>query len=88
MANESLQSRLAALRAELAGARELDEPTRRTVQQLADEVETLLAAPPRPAPPESLRERLGDRVRELEVAHPKLSATLGSIIDTLAFYGL
>lgn len=88
MANESLQSRLAALRAELAGARELDEPTRRTVQQLADEVETLLAAPPRPPAPESLRERLGDRVRELEVAHPKLSATLGSIIDTLAFYGL
>ena len=87
MANESLQSRLAALRAELAGARELDEPTRRTVQQLADEVETLLAAP-RPPAPESLRERLGDRVRELEVAHPKLSATLGSIIDTLAFYGL
>jgi cell division septum initiation protein DivIVA len=86
MANESLQSRLAALRAELSGARELDEPTRRAVQQLADEVETLLAAPP--TPPESLRERLGDRVRELEVAHPKLSATLGSIIDTLAFYGL
>ena len=88
MANESLQSRLAALRAELAGARELDEPTRRAVQQLADEVETLLAAPPRPPTEESLRERLGDRVRELEVAHPKLSATLGSIIDTLAFYGL
>lgn len=88
MANESLQSRLAALRAELAGARELDEPTRRAVQQLADEVETLLAAAPVPQAPESLRERLGDRVRELEVAHPKLSATLGSIIDTLAFYGL
>ncbi|MGE5090553.1 MAG: DUF4404 family protein [Bacillota bacterium] len=88
MANESLQSRLASLRAELAGARELDEPTRRAVQQLADEVETLLAAPPGPPTPESLRERLGDRVRELEVAHPKLSATLGSIIDTLAFYGL
>jgi hypothetical protein len=46
MSNESLQSRLAALRSELAGA------------------------------------------RELEVAHPRLSATLGGIIDTLAFYGL
>ena len=88
MSNESLQSRLAALRSELAGARELDEPTRRAVQQLADEVETLLAAPPPPPAPESLRERLGDRVRELEVAHPRLSATLGGIIDTLAFYGL
>ena len=88
MANESLQSRLAALRAELAGARELDEPTRRAVQQLADEVETLLAESSRPPAHESLRERLGDRVRELEVAHPKLSATLGGIIDTLAFYGL
>jgi uncharacterized protein YigA (DUF484 family) len=87
MANESPQSRLAALRAELAGARDLDEPMRRAVQQLADEIETLLAAPRMPAP-ESLRERLGDRVRELEVAHPRLSAALGTIIDTLAFYGL
>lgn len=90
MPNQSLQARLAALRAELAGNAELDEPTRRAVQQLADEVEARLleAAPAGGEEPESLRERLGDWVRELEVAHPRLSATLGSIIDTLAFYGL
>ena len=88
MTSESLQARLAELRAELAGTRELDEPTRRAVQQLADEAELLLASPARPAAPESLRERLGDRVTELEVAYPKLSSTLGRIIDTLAFYGL
>ena len=90
MPNESLQARLAELRAELASTRELDQPTRNAVQRLADEAETLLAAPPPPAgqAPESLRERLGDWVRELEVAHPRLSATLGGIIDTLAFYGL
>jgi hypothetical protein len=34
------------------------------------------------------RGRLADRVRELEASHPRLAATLGNIVDTLAFYGL
>jgi hypothetical protein len=35
-----------------------------------------------------LRDRLADRVRELESSHPKLSRTVGNIVDTLAFYNL
>jgi hypothetical protein len=35
-----------------------------------------------------LRDRLADRVRELEVSHPKLSTTVGNIVDTLAFYNI
>ena len=90
MTNESLQSRLAALRAELAATPELDEGTRRAVQQLADAVERRVAAGASSADetPQTIREQLSDRVRELEAAHPQLSATLGNIIDTLAFYGL
>ena len=36
----------------------------------------------------TIRERLGDRLRELEVSHPKLSSTIGNLVDTLAFYGI
>jgi hypothetical protein len=35
-----------------------------------------------------LRDRLTDRVRELEASHPKLSETVGNIVDTLALYNL
>jgi len=35
-----------------------------------------------------LRDRLADRVRELEASHPKLSRTVGNIVDTLAFYNI
>ena len=59
-------------------------------QERVIDVEAVLQGPPaetRPAEP-SLRDRLADRVRELEVSHPKLSSTVGSIVDTLAFYNL
>jgi hypothetical protein len=89
--NESLRDQAAALRAELAQAQALDAPTRDALHALADEVETLLDTPVSQVaerPPDSLRERLADRLRELEATHPKLSNTLGNLVDTLAFYGL
>jgi hypothetical protein len=89
--NESLRDQAAALRAELAQAHELDAPTREALRALADEVETLLDTPVSQVaerPPDTLRERLTDRLRELEATHPRLSSTLGNLIDTLAFYGL
>jgi hypothetical protein len=90
MTRESLQALVAGLRSELAQATELDEPARRALHQLAHELEAELSRPPGELGTgrHTLRERLGDQVRELEVSHPKLTSTLSSIIDTLAFYGL
>ena len=90
MSEESLRALVAGLRAELAQAHDLDEDAREVLHNLAREVETVLHTPAAgsrvmEAP---LRDRLADRVRELEVSHPRLSRTVGNILDTLAFYNL
>jgi hypothetical protein len=90
MPEESLRALVAGLRSELAKAHDLDADAREALHGLAREVETALHSPPTsPRLMEhSLRDRLADRVRELEVSHPKLSRTVGNIVDTLAFYNL
>jgi len=90
MSEESLRELVVGLRSELTQPHDLDEPTRRALHELAQELEAALDRPDGTAPPAvlALRERLADRVRELEVSHPRLAATLGNIVDTLAFYGL
>ena len=90
MSEESLRALVAHLRSELAKAHDLDGDIRERLQSLAHEVEAVLQTPPTGSrvvePP--LRDRLADRIRELEVSHPKLARTVGNIVDTLAFYNL
>jgi len=90
MSEESLRALVAGLRLELARAPDLDEDARKQLHNLAREVEAALQSPPTGSPlvDSPLVDRLADRVRELEVSHPKISSTLGSIVDTLAFYNL
>jgi hypothetical protein len=90
MSEESLRALVAGLRSELAKTHDLDADVREGLHSLAREVEAVLQAPPtgpRAVEP-PLRDRLADRVRELEASHPKLSRTVGNIVDTLAFYNL
>ncbi len=90
MSEQSLRALVAALRSELAHAHDLDADAREVLHSLAREVEAVLQSPPPGSPvvEPTLRDRLADRVRELEVSHPKLSRTVGNIVDTLAFYNL
>lgn len=90
MSEESLRARVAALRSELAQSHDLDAEARDALHSLAQEVEAVLQHRPVGSsgfePP--LRDRLADRVRELEVSHPRLSRVVGNLVDTLAFYNL
>jgi hypothetical protein len=90
MSEESLRARVAGLRSELAQAHDLDADAREALHSLALEVEAVLHSRPAESPvlEPPLRDRLADRVRELEVSHPKLSRALGNLVDTLAFYNL
>jgi hypothetical protein len=90
MSEESLRALVAGLRAELAHAHDLDADAREALHGLAHEVEAVLQRQPAgsQAMEPALRDRLADRVRELEASHPKLSRTVGNIVDTLAFYNL
>jgi uncharacterized protein DUF4404 len=90
MSEESLRALVAGLRSELAQAHDLDADAREGLHRLAREVEAVLQSPSAGSrvvePP--LRDRLADRVRELESSHPTLSRTVANIVDTLAFYNL
>ena len=90
MSQESLSAHVAALRSELASTHDLDADARDALHGLAREVEAMLqglpAASREVAAP--LLDRLADHVRELEASHPRLSRTVGNIVDTLAFYNL
>jgi hypothetical protein len=90
MSEESLKALVAGLRSELAQAHDLNADTRDVLQGLAREVEAVLESRPASSrvAASQLRDRLADRVRELEVSHPKLSTTVGNIVDTLAFYNI
>ena len=90
MSEESLKALVARLRSELARTHDLDADIREGLHSLAHEVEAMLHTPSTgsPAVEPPLRDRLADRVRELEVSHPRLSRTVGNIVDTLAFYNL
>jgi hypothetical protein len=90
MSEESLRTLVARLRSELGQAHDLDRDTREGLHGLAREVDTALHGSTEESftgePP--LRDRLADRVRQLEVSHPRLARTIGNIVDTLAFYNL
>jgi hypothetical protein len=90
MSEDTLRARVAALRTELAQAHDLGADARDALHSLVQEVEAALherpARSPTLEPP--LRDRLADRVRELEVSHPRLSRVVGNLVDTLAFYNL
>jgi uncharacterized protein DUF4404 len=90
MSKESLRALLAGLRAELAETPDLDSRMRAELHDLTEELEAALDFPARGATgaERPLPDRLADRVRELEATHPKLSSTIGNLVDTLAFYGL
>jgi hypothetical protein len=90
MSEESLRALVATLRSELAQAHDLDADAREVLRGLARELEAALqdAHPSSGVIEPPLRDRLADRVRELEASHPKLSRTVGNIVDTLAFYNL
>lgn len=87
MSKETLSALIAGLRSQLGQAHDLDAGTRDALQGLAREMEAALEQPA-PGAEQPLAGRLSDRLRELEVSHPKLSATIGNLVDTLAFYGL
>ena len=90
MSERSLNALLATLRSELARADDLDADTRDGLHSLVRELEAKLQRSPEGSNvmEPALRDRLADRMRELEVSHPKLSSTVANIVDVLAFYNL
>ncbi|MEP6686840.1 MAG: DUF4404 family protein [Gemmatimonadales bacterium] len=89
MSDTRLAAVVQEIRAQLAGAKDLNPETRRSLETLVQDLETVAQRPPGDAaPPDGLQERLADSVRRLEASHPVLSTTLGNVVDALALFGL
>jgi uncharacterized phage protein gp47/JayE len=89
MSDPRLRNVVEEMRAQLASAEGLPAGTRRSLEELVRDLETLTG--PAGADAESsasLRERATDALRRVEASHPVLSSTLGNVVDALAFFGL
>jgi len=90
MPDSKLRAAVNEIRAQLTHAKDLNPNTRRSLEELVRDLETVLDRPGESATggSEGLRDRVADAVRRLEASHPVLSTTLGNVVDTLAFFGI
>ena len=86
MSRESaeLARRLSELKAELARTESVDPKSRELLEQVQQEIETVLDAPEEG----SLRARLEAAIQHFETSHPDLTAIMGRVMDQLANLGI
>jgi predicted nucleic acid-binding Zn-ribbon protein len=89
MKNEQLQSLIATLHKELTAAKSVDADSRVLLQQLMQDIEDLADEDETPAERvESATGQLESATLKFESEHPKLSMTLGEIMDALGKLGI
>lgn len=86
MSTAALRQQLERLVQELARADKLDAGSREALKGVVAEMERVIAA----AEPDhgTLRERIENTALGFEAEHPRLSAVLGEVTDTLAKMGI
>ena len=88
MSDSKLQAVVREIRAQLAGAKDLNPETRRSLESLVQDLEAVASRPPgEAAAPRACRSASrtpsgGSRPRI------PVSSTLGNVVDALAFFGL
>lgn len=85
MAQDRLQDALETLHRELADPATLTEENRALLETVAEDLRQALEEEEHE---EGLRERIQDATLEFEAEHPRLSATLGEIVQALARMGI
>ena len=88
MSEQELRNAIETIRSELAQARGLSESNQASLRRLVSELESRLARGGPPPESDTLPNEIANRVRELEASHPRLSTTLGQVVDWLALHNL
>jgi len=88
MSKQALQQRLNELHAELAAATELDPGLRRSLREVADDIEKLLDEAEPDTDTGDLQDRVQQATVEFEAEHPRLSGILSDLADTLTKLGI
>lgn len=88
MDQADLHQLLTELHAALAAANPPDAPNRELLTQLAADIQAVTGTAPTQEHYRTLRGRLVRAAAALEATHPKVTAALERVIDTLAFFNL
>ncbi|MCA1553608.1 MAG: DUF4404 family protein [Chloroflexi bacterium] len=90
MADDQLHQHLRRLHGELEEVEASDETSRTHVANVRSSMEPFLDpdVATQPHHYHSLRERLGEAVNHFEDSHPRLTLTMGEVLDNLAAIGL
>ena len=88
MPKTALQQRLNELHAELAAATELDPGLKRSLREVADDIEKLLDEGEPRAGADELQGRVQQATVEFEAEYPRLSRILSDLADTLTKLGI
>ncbi len=90
MDHENLRESLRDLDAEIEQIDTVDDETRVILQDLAQDIQTLLArtASPDTVEDHPLHERLSNSITYFEITHPRLSASISRVLDALVQLGL
>jgi alkanesulfonate monooxygenase SsuD/methylene tetrahydromethanopterin reductase-like flavin-dependent oxidoreductase (luciferase family) len=83
-----LASTLAELQEELHQIEGLDEETRNLLRTAADEIEQKLRSDSLVAEPATVREQFEAQITAFEASHPRLTAILSRVVDSLAQLGV
>lgn len=81
--DEKLRQSLEELHTELEQAQSLDDETRKLLQHLMQDIQSILRSSS-PKQYASLDKRLRDAIQQLEESHPSLVLTIGRVLDHLA----
>ena len=87
MSHAEVQSKLAALRAQLAAAEGMDASQRASLLDTIAQVEAALDSSEQ-TPSKSLSGRVNDAVQHFEESHPGLARSLEGLIEALAQIGI
>jgi hypothetical protein len=88
MARDRLQQLIASLHEELGSSEALDDRSRELLQHLIGDIETIAADKPDARGGDTAVGQLEEAALRFESDHPRLSAILGEIMDTLGKLGI
>ena len=86
MHKEQLRETLTELHSELASVETLDDETRQLLQQVAGDIEAVMAEAH--DEPLTVQERVGEMAATFRAEHPRLSGILTQLADTLSKLGI
>jgi hypothetical protein len=90
MNSEAFENLLKQLHGTLDGSTSIPEKDRKLLEQLAIDIQALLARPSAitPARHQSIIDRLSAALTRFEVSHPDLTATIAQVTNTLGDMGI